>query len=213
METYCPEERWNTLSHGLGFLLSLLGFALLLSKGIDLDNWIYLSSLAVFGITLIFLYFSSTVYHFVKTPKKKALFKTIDHIAIYFLIAGTYTPFTVITLGDTWGIGMLITIWTLALLGGVFKLFYTGRFNVFSTLLYLAMGWLSILIIKPMIVNLAWDGVLLLTWGGVIYTVGTVFYLADRMPYNHAVWHLFVIGGSVLHFLSVFYYVEPGLMS
>ncbi len=209
---YChKEERLNTLTHGLGFLLSIVGFVLLIDRGFDFSNKAYLWSVVIFGISLMFVYGSSTIYHGVKNQNAKRVCKIIDHVAIYFLIAGTYTPFTVVTLGDKWGVVMLVAIWTLAVLGSIFKIFFTGRFNVISTLLYIGMGWLALFIIKPIIASLPWDGFLLLSWGGIIYTLGTAFYLLDRMPYNHAIWHSFVIGGSLLHFLSIFYYVVPAV--
>ena len=203
------EERMNAITHGVGLIMAVIGLVLLLVRGIDLSDEAYLWSVGIFGVSLVFVYAASTIYHMVKDPKKKQICKIIDHVAIYFLIAGTYTPYPVVTLGDKWGTAMLIAIWTIAVIGSIFKIFFTGRFNVISTLLYIGMGWLSLLIIRPIIAALPWDGFLLLTWGGVIYTLGAVFYLFEKMPYNHAVWHGFVMGGSVLHFLSIFLYVVP----
>ncbi|SMF56314.1 PAQR family membrane homeostasis protein TrhA [Pseudobacteriovorax antillogorgiicola] len=203
------EELMNALSHGIGLLMSIAGLILLINKGMYQSNVEYTVSLIVFGVSLIMVYGTSTAYHWVKNPKLKQMCKVFDHVAIYFLIAGTYTPFTLITLGDTWGWWMFGIIWTLALIGTIFKLFFTGRFNLVSTLLYVAMGWLALIVTRPLIQSLDWDGFLLLAAGGAVYTLGTLFYLAERLPYNHAVWHIFVIGGSVLHFLSIFLYVKP----
>lgn len=205
------EELWNTSTHAFGLVLSVIGLVLLLIKGIALSSDRYLLSVTIFGLSLVFVYGSSTVYHWAKDPKRKRLLKTIDHVAIYFLIAGTYTPFTLVTLQRGPGPSMLAAIWSIAIIGTIFKLFFTGRFNLISTLLYVAMGWLSVLVIKPLIASMDWNGFVLLAAGGVVYTLGVIFYLAERLPYNHAIWHFFVIGGSLLHFLSIFLYVKPVL--
>mgnify|MGYP003683231439 FL=1 len=201
----------NTVSHGLGLVLSIAGLILLIIKGVELRSTAYFVSVLVFGLSLIMVYGSSTIYHYVQNPKLKHWCKVFDHVAIYFLIAGTYTPFTLITLKGSQGWWMFGIVWSLALLGTIFKLFFTGRFKFVSTLLYIAMGWLALVITKPLIESLHWNGFLLLASGGAVYTLGTLFYLSKRIPYSHAVWHMFVIGGSVLHYLTVFYYVVPNV--
>ena len=157
---------------------------------------------------MVFVYASSTLFHWIKEPKVKNICQTLDHIAIYFLIAGTYT----IHSGHSWQfLGPLCctVIWIIALVGAVFKIFFTGKFDFISTMLYLGMGWLSVLIINPIIQNIEWDGFLLLGWGGGDLHAWCYLLPIDRMPYNHAIWHLFVIGGTVLRSLSIFYYVLP----
>lgn len=202
------EEVMNWLTHGLGLLMSIIGLILLLVKagGQSLQMT---ASVIVYGLTMIAVYASSTIYHYVKAPTKKKLWKILDHAAIYLLIAGTYTPFALVTLSQGIGYTVFFIAWSLALSGVIFKIFFTGRFVKLSTLLYIAMGWMSCLLIQPLMSSLAWEGFILLMGGGLVYTLGTIFYLAKKIPYSHAIWHLFVMGGSVMHFLSVFYYVLP----
>ena len=202
----------NTVSHGFGFLLSIAGLVFLILKGLEVKGNAYFISVLVFGISLLLVYGSSTVYHYVRRPELKHWCKVIDHVAIYFLIAGTYTPFTLIAIGGEKGWWMFGIIWSLAFLGTIFKLFFTGRFQLVSTMLYVVMGWLALSLTGPLMDSLKWDGFLMLASGGAVYTLGTLFYLAKRMPYSHAVWHLFVIGGSVLHYFTVFFYVTPKLV-
>ena len=166
------------------------------------DGW-QLAGAIVFGITLLLLYTASTLYHAIQHPIAKGRLKVFDHCAIYLLIAGTYTPFTLIGLRGPWGWGLFAAIWTIALAGVVFKLFHTGRFPRLSTALYVAMGWLVVVAIKPMLASIdVWTLGWLLA-GGVFYTLGTYFYHRESIPYAHAIWHLFVIAGSVCHFVAV----------
>ena len=201
------EEFMNTISHAFGLLLSIAGLILLIMKGSEASSPAYLVSLAVFGMSLVLVYGSSTIYHYVRHPKLKHWCKVFDHVAIYFLIAGTYTPFTLITLGDAWGWWMFGIVWSLALIGTFFKLFFVNRFKIVSTLAYVIMGWMSLVVTQPLLETLPWDGFVLLATGGAVYTLGTLFYLWNRIPYNHAIWHMFVIGGSVLHYLSIFLFL------
>ncbi len=197
------EEIASALTHGLGAVTALAGGAVLITlAAIYGDGW-QLASAIVFGIALLLLYTASTLYHAIQHPVAKGRLKIFDHCAIYLLIAGTYTPFTLIGLRGPWGWGLFTAIWVLALSGVVFKLFYTGRFKRLSTAIYIAMGWLVIVAIKPMWNSL--DGWTLgwLFAGGVFYTLGTVFYHREQLPYSHAIWHMFVIAGSVCHFVSV----------
>lgn len=198
------EELANALTHGLGATAALAGSAILVTLAArDGDGW-QLSAAIVFGVALLLLYIASTLYHSTRHPVVKGRLKVFDHCAIYVLIAGTYTPFTLIGLRGTVGWWLFGMIWALALAGVVFKLFYTGRFKRLSTLIYLAMGWLILIAAKPLFAALdKWT----LGWliaGGAAYTLGTVFYHRPSMRYSHAVWHMFVLGGSVCHYIAVF---------
>ena len=197
------DEIANALTHGLGAAAALAGGAVLITlAAIHGDGW-QLAGAIVFGITLLLLYTTSTLYHAIQHPIAKGRLKVFDHCAIYLLIAGTYTPFTLIGLRGPWGWGLFAAIWTIALAGVVFKLFHTGRFPRLSTALYVAMGWLVVVAIKPMLASIdAWTLGWLLA-GGVFYTLGTYFYHRESIPYAHAIWHLFVIAGSVCHFVAV----------
>ncbi|MET0581374.1 MAG: hemolysin III family protein [Pseudoxanthomonas sp.] len=203
------DEIASALTHGLGAVAALAGGAVLITlAALHGDAW-QLGASIVFGISLLLLYVASTLYHSIQHPVAKARLKVFDHCAIYLLIAGTYTPFTLISLRGPWGWGLFIAIWTLALCGVVFKLFYTGRFKLLSTGIYIAMGWLVIVAIKPMLTAL--DGWTLgwLVAGGLSYTLGTYFYHRESIRFSHAIWHLFVIGGSVCHFIAVTAQVLP----
>ncbi|MFD0739312.1 hemolysin III family protein [Lysobacter koreensis] len=209
-EHHLREEFYNALTHGLGATAALAGGAVLISlAALRGDRWQLVGAI-VFGIALLLLYLASTLYHVTAHPVAKARLKVFDHCAIYVLIAGTYTPFTLIGLRGPWGWGLFAAIWILALAGVVFKLFYTGRFKRLSTLIYVAMGWLVIVAIKPLWGALdAWT----LGWlfaGGICYTAGTFFYHRPSLRYSHAIWHLFVIAGSVCHYVAVMAQVIPG---
>ena len=197
------DEIASALTHGLAAVAALAGGAVLITlAALYGDGW-QLGASIVFGVSLLLLYVASTLYHAVQHPVAKGRLKVFDHCAIYVLIAGTYTPFTLIGLRGPWGWGLFIAIWTLALAGVVFKLFYTGRFKLLSTIIYIAMGWLVLVAIKPMLNSLdAWT----LTWlllGGLFYTLGTYFYHRESIRFSHAIWHLFVIAGSVCHYIAV----------
>lgn len=197
------EELANALTHGLGATAALAGGAVLITlAALYGDGW-QLAGAIVFGTCLLLLYLASTLYHAIQHPVAKARLKVFDHCAIYLLIAGTYTPFTLVGLRGPWGWSLFAAIWTLALAGVVFKLFYTGRFKLLSTAIYIAMGWLVIVAIKPLLGALdGWT----LGWmfaGGAFYTLGTVFYHRPSLPYSHAIWHLFVLGGSFCHYVAV----------
>ena len=197
------EEIASALTHGLGAAAALAGGAVLITlAALYGDGW-QLSAAIVFGITLLLLYVASTLYHAIQHPVAKGRLKIFDHCAIYLLIAGTYTPFTLIGLRDTVGWWLFGTIWALAFFGVIFKLFYTGRFQLISTSVYIAMGWLIVVAAKPAMKALdPWTFGWLLG-GGVAYTLGTFFYHRPKMPYSHAVWHMFVIAGSVCHYIAV----------
>jgi hemolysin III len=206
---YVREELANALTHGVGAAAALAGGAVLIAlAALRGDAW-QLGGAIVFGACLLLLYVASTLYHAILHPVAKARLKVFDHCAIYLLIAGTYTPYTLVGLRDTVGAWLFAAIWSLALAGVVFKLFFTGRFKLVSTLLYVAMGWLVLLAIVPVFRALdAWTFGWLLA-GGVCYTAGTVFYHRPSLPYSHAIWHLFVIAGSVCHYVSVMAQVVP----
>ncbi|WP_064749812.1 PAQR family membrane homeostasis protein TrhA [Lysobacter antibioticus] len=203
------EEIANALTHGLGATAALAGGSVMITlAALYGDAW-QLGSSIVFGISLLLLYLASTLYHAIQHPIVKGRLKVFDHCAIYLLIAGTYTPFTLIGLRGPWGWGLFAAIWGLALAGIVFKLFYTGRFKLLSTLIYIAMGWLVLVAIKPLIQALEpWTLGWLLA-GGLCYTLGTVFYHRPSLRYSHAIWHLFVIAGSVCHYIAVLSQVVP----
>jgi len=197
------EELVNALTHGLGATAALAGGSVLVTlAALYGDGW-QLSGAIVFGLCLLLLYVASTLYHAIRHPVAKARLKVFDHCAIYLLIAGTYTPFTLIGLRGTLGWALFAAIWVLALAGVLFKLFFTGRLKLLSTLIYVAMGWLVIVAIVPVMRALddwtfGW-----LVAGGVCYTFGTVFYHRPSLRYSHAIWHLFVIAGSVCHYVAV----------
>ena len=203
------EEFASALTHGLGATAALAGGAVLITlAALHGDHWQVAASI-VFGIALLLLYLASTLYHAIHHPVAKGRLKVFDHCAIYVLIAGTYTPFTLIGLRGPVGWWLFTTIWVLALAGVVFKLYFTGRFKRLSTLIYIAMGWLILVAAKPLFAALdAWT----LGWliaGGLSYTLGTFFYHRPAMRYSHAVWHLFVLGGSICHYVAVFAQVAP----
>ncbi|TWG94432.1 hemolysin III [Luteimonas sp. J16] len=203
------DEIASALTHGVGAAAALAGGAVLITlAAIHGDAW-QLGAAIVFGVSLLLLYLASTLYHAIRHPVAKGRLKVFDHCAIYLLIAGTYTPFTLVGLRGRWGWGLFIAIWTLALAGVVFKLFYTGRFKRLSTAIYVAMGWLVLVAIKPVMASLdAWTFGWLIA-GGVFYTLGTYFYHRESIPYAHAIWHLFCIAGSVCHYVAVMAQVVP----
>ena len=197
------EEMVNALTHGAGLLASTAGGTLLVMLAVLRgDVWGLVSS-AVFGGTLVLLYAASTLFHTARTPSVKARLQVLDHCAIYLLIAGTYTPFTLLGLRGGIGWALFAAAWVLAVAGVVFKLRYTGRFPRVSTALYLGMGWMSILAAKPMIERFPVETLAWIVAGGLAYTGGTVFYHNRRIPYSHAIWHLFVIAGSTCHYFAV----------
>lgn len=205
------EEIANALTHGLGAVAALAAGAVLITlAALFGDGW-QLAGAIVFCATLLLLYLASTLYHAIPHPVAKSRLKVFDHCAIYLLIAGTYTPFTLVGLRGPWGWTLFGLIWGLALAGCVFKLYFTGRFKGLSTAIYVAMGWLVLIAIEPMLRLLpTWT----LGWlfaGGVAYTVGALFYMSRRLPYAHAIWHAFVIAGSVCHFVAVASQVAPDL--
>ena len=199
------EEQLNAWSHGLGAALGLLGLVLLVLY--SNSNTLEIFSVIVYGVSIVILFLASTLYHSVKDENKKHYFRIVDHISIYLLIAGTYTPVTLITLSDSRGWLLFWLVWGIAALGLILKLFFTGRFEIFSTLLYLVMGWLIVFDFSALVDNMANTGLLLLFSGGLFYTVGIVFYAIHKIPFNHVIWHLFVLGGAICHFFMIFFFV------
>ena len=205
-----PHEEWaNALIHGVGIVASLCGGAVLITLAAVFGDARRVVGASVFVATLVLMYTASTLYHAIPHERHKPRLKVLDHCAIFLLIAGTYTPFTLVALRGSWGWALFGLIWTLAVLGVVFKLFYTGRFRRTSTAIYVAMGWLVVVAVGPLSQALpAWTVACLIA-GGVSYSLGTPFYLNRRIPYAHAIWHAFVLGGSVLHFAAVFGQTVP----
>jgi len=200
------EERLNALTHGVGVLLGIAALVLLVVFNTDKTEW-SLFSVVVYGLSIIILFSSSTLYHAVQAEKQKHYLRIIDHISIYLLIAGTYTPVALIALEQSKGWPIFWVVWGIALLGFILKIFFTGRFEFFSVMLYLIMGWLIIIDFSNLADYIGRNGTLLLFSGGLFYTLGIVFYAINKIPFNHVIWHLFVLGGAISHFLLVFFYV------
>lgn len=201
------EEIANVVIHGIGALLSIVALVLLVVfSAINKQPWSIFSSI-IYGSSLIILYSASTLYHSFQNKKVKELFEIFDHSAIYILIAGTYTPFALITLNGRLGWILFSVVWILAAIGILFKIFFVKKFMILSTLLYIAMGWLVVFAMGPLVENLDFWGLFWLVIGGVLYTLGTIFYIWRKIPYHHAIWHLIVLAGSICHFFSVFFYV------
>jgi hemolysin III len=210
VSTDLREEIANALTHGVGALASLIGGSVLVTlAALSRDPW-QIAGASIFVLTLVVLYTASTLYHAIPLPRAKAKLRVFDHCAIFLLIAGTYTPFTLNSLRGVWGWTLFAVVWTLAALGVVFKLFCTGRYDRLSTAMYVALGWLAVLAFRPMVEALPAATLAWLAAGGLAYTAGTVFYLSRRIPYAHAIWHLFVLAGSVCHFAAVFSEVAGG---
>ncbi|MDW7740573.1 MAG: hemolysin III family protein [Bacillota bacterium] len=199
----------NSITHGIGALLAVAGLVLLVVFAAIKGNAWHVVSFSIYGTTLVLLYVASTLYHSFQEPKLKYIFRIIDHSAIYLLIAGTYTPFTLVTLQGSTGWVLFGVIWGLAITGILYKAFFINRHVVISTLFYLLMGWLIIFSIKDLISSLPVNGLVLLGAGGLSYTLGMIFYAGRERLLMHAIWHLFVLGGSICHFFAVFLYVLP----
>ena len=205
---YSPlEEKTNIISHTIGLILSVIALFLMLVRANGSGNILYIVSAGIFGLSMIALYSASTLYHRAKDPKVRARLRINDHATIYILIAGTYTPFTLITLNGWVGWTVFAVSWGMAITGVILKLFFTGRFSVLSTLMYVFMGWIVIFAIKPLVNNLSSAGLSWLFAGGIAYTTGAVIYSIEKIKFNHAIFHLFVLLGSFCHFISVYFYV------
>lgn len=203
------EEIANSVSHGIGCALGIVGLVLMLVQAVHLNADVTaIASYSLYGGTIILLFLASTLYHAIPHERAKRWLKKLDHCAIYLLIAGTYTPFLLVGLKSPLAHTLMVIIWSLALLGVLFKLAFGHRFEALSLVTYLGMGWLSLLVIYQLALKLSPGGVWLLAIGGVVYSLGVIFYVKERIPYNHAIWHGFVLGGSVCHFFAIYLYVK-----
>ena len=200
------EELWNAITHGIGFALSIPALVLLVISSINRGNATAIVSFTIFGVSMILLFLMSTLLHSMPVKLKK-LFSIFDHSAIYILIAGTYTPFLLVTIKGALGWSLFGVIWGLAIAGILFKVFFIHKYEAVSLVFYIVMGWLIVSAIKPLYVNLPIEGFALLVAGGIFYTFGSIFYAWRKIPYNHAIWHIFVIAGSASMFFSVLLYV------
>jgi hemolysin III len=205
------EEAASTITHAIGGLLAIVALSVLVLYAAHANDARRVVSVSVYGGSLVLLYFASACYHHVKTPRIKRRLKILDHASIYLLIAGTYTPILLISIRGYWGWSMFGVIWGLAVAGVILKLFFVDRYESISTGLYVAMGWMVLVGAKPLFASIPGAGIGWLFAGGIAYTGGVIFYLWDRLPFNHAIWHLFVIAGSVCHFFAVMFYVLPVL--
>lgn len=203
------EEILNIATHGIGFLLSVAALVLLVIFSSIYGNAWHIVSYSIYGTSLVVLYLASTLFHWSTKPKRRKRLNVFDHASIYLLIAGTYTPLLLVTLHGPWGWSLFGVVWGMAILGIVLKFFFTGRYNKISTLAYVVMGWVVIIALKPLIANLSTPGLIWLGIGGLSYSIGAIFYLWNKFPYNHAIFHLFVLGGSIAHFVTIFWYVLP----
>ena len=202
-----PGERFNAITHVVGSVLALAGGSVAIALAVRRGGASKIAAVAIYAAMLFFLYLSSTLYHSLR-GKPKQVFHVFDHCAIYLLIAGTYTPFTIVTLGGKWGWSLFAVVWTLAILGVLKDVLLHGRYRVISVILYALMGWLIIVASEPLSRAMPKQGILLLLAGGIVYTVGIAFFaMSKRVAHMHGVWHLFVIGGSVFHYFAVVQYV------
>ncbi|WP_142785648.1 PAQR family membrane homeostasis protein TrhA [Changchengzhania lutea] len=200
------EEKLNAISHGIGILFGIVALIMLFVYEGEKTSW-SLASVIIYGFSIIILFSASTFYHAVRDEKRKHYFRIIDHISIYILIAGTYTPVCLIALEQSLGWTLFFVVWGIAAFGVILKLFFTGRFEFFSTLLYLVMGWLIVFDFTNLLDVMESHGILLFFAGGLAYTVGIIFYAVQKIPYNHVIWHVFVLAGAIFHFLMIFFYV------
>jgi hemolysin III len=203
------EEIANGITHGLGAVLSIAGLAVLATLASRFGDVWHIVSCSIFGTTLVLLYTASTLYHSIRFSRAKTVLRIVDHSAVFLLIAGTYTPFTLVNLRGPWGWSLFGLIWGLALLGIVFKVSLLRRWVLASVGLYVGMGWAIVVAIKPLLAAVAPEGLVLLLLGGLAYTIGVGFYVWHRLPYHHAVWHGFVLAGSTFHFFAILFYVIP----
>jgi hemolysin III len=201
------EEIGNATTHALGALLSIVALSLLILFNLNQNNEIKFISSIVFGCALLLMYLSSTIYHSLRDPKLKHFFRIVDHSSIYLLIASSYTPFMLVTIHGVVGWTLFFIIWSLGVAGVIFKLFFVHRFEIFSTVIYLMMGWLAIVVAKPIYLSLPAGGLFCIVAGGLCYTVGVIFYAWEHLKFSHMLWHLFVLAGSIFHFFAVLLYV------
>lgn len=204
------EQIANSITHSLGILFGIVALVVLLVFSIGKKDIISIVAFSIYGACLIFMYLSSTLYHSVKSEKAKKILRVFDHSSIYLFIAGTYTPIALLSMEGKLRLGIMIAIWSIAISGVIFKISTVSKFDkykVVSLALYIGMGWLAIFTIKPIIRMTSLNFFLWILAGGLVYTIGTIFYSIKKIPYNHAIWHLFVLGGTVLHFVGIFLYL------
>lgn len=205
------EERLNIISHAMGLVLSVIGLGFLIAKAVTYGTLVHTVSFAVFGTSLVVLYAASTLYHSAINIRTRKVLQIVDHASIYLLIAGTYTPFVLVTLQGVVGWVIFGITWSMALAGIVTKIFFTGRFDRWSTAMYVLMGWIIVFAIKPLAAKLSPEGLAWTAAGGISYTVGALFYSVRKLPYGHATFHVFVLLGSACHFVSVYFFIlTPG---
>lgn len=204
------EEVANSITHGIGAALSIAGLVILVGFASGHGNTLRVVSLSIYGSTLIILYLSSTLYHAFSNERIKSFFKILDHSSIYLLIAGSYTPIVLVSLCGAWGWTIFGIVWVMAVAGIIAKILLIGKYEGLSVLFYIVMGWIIVVAIKPMLYAVPLKLFFWLLIGGLSYTFGIVFYAWERMPYNHTVWHLFVLGGSITHFFAIFFYIARG---
>ncbi|WP_286761587.1 PAQR family membrane homeostasis protein TrhA [Salegentibacter sp. UBA1130] len=204
------EEKLNVISHAFGFALSILGLVLLISRANELGEMVHLVSFSIFGASMILLYAASTLYHSATNKNWRYRLNILDHASIYVLIAGSYTPFALVTLEGWVGWTIFGVVWACALTGIILKLFYIGKYRTLSTIMYVVMGWIIVFAIKPLYDNLSSEGLWWLIGGGLSYTIGAVLFSLDRVKFNHAIFHIFVLFGTFCHYLSIYFYVLPG---
>lgn len=201
------EEIFSSITHGIGAVLSIAALVVLAYfAGTKGDVW-RVVSFSIYGFTLFFLYLSSTLYHSILIEKAKKVFRVFDHVSIYLLIAGSYTPITLVAMRGAWGWTIFGVIWGLALLGIVLNIISIEKTKIVSTVLYVLMGWLIIIAVKPMLQMVPAGLFVWLLAGGILYTLGIIFYACRRIPFNHGIWHLFVLGGSIMHYLGLLFYL------
>ena len=198
------EERLNVLSHGLGLALSIVAFPFLILKSLDYAGFWEISSFIIYSLSMMILYAASTFYHAEKNPKRRRKLNIFDHAAIYLLIAGSYSPFCIVGLDSSLGWYMFLFVWLFALTGVILKLFFTGKFEKISTAMYLLMGWQVMFFIRPLMNSLSEEGFQMLVAGGVFYSVGAILYSIQKIPFNHAIFHVFVLLGSLCHFVAIY---------
>jgi len=198
------EEVFHALTHGLAAGLSIIGFIVMLVLAVRKEEPWTLVGVLTYGIALILLYLSSTLYHSFPQGRVKRFFQFMDHACIFVLIAGTYTPFLLVYMRGIWGWSLFTALWTLTFLGFIFKIFFVGKWNRLATIIYILMGWIAIIAVKPAIEMIPSGALWLMLIGGVVYTGGTIFYLWERLPFHHVIWHLFVMGGSLIHFICIY---------
>jgi hemolysin III len=207
LNSYSPtEEKFNIVSHGAGFFLSIIALVILIFQAAELDTIWHWAGYLIYGLSQIMVFGASTLYHSATKPQKRQRFKILDHASIYISIAGTYTPLTLIVIREDWGWPLFIVVWIMALAGVVLKIFYTGRYKTLSTISYVAMGWVMIFAIKPLLEHLALAGLLWIAAGGMFYMIGAVLYQFSKIRYNHAIFHFFVLAAAFCFFIAVLNY-------